>query len=132
MRANGKVCRIYAVIDGTKYEPGPISAKEADRLTAWTGYSLREWEGEVANGDPLACRALICLTEFRKGNHVRFDDIDIEDVDSIEADLKDDRGRRLSQKIENGQVVMRGNQPVWLFDGEEDEPDPPLAASPTD
>lgn len=130
MNANGRICRLHAVIDGTKYEPGPIKASEAEKILGWTGFeALRQWEGEVANGDPLAARALIALMKFRQGEHVRFGDIDIEDVDSIEADLRDEDGRVLSTKMdEQGRPVVRAGKQVFLFDGEEDT-DPQMAAS---
>lgn len=130
MNANGRICRLHAVIDGTKYEPGPIKASEAEKILAWTGLkTLREWEGEVANGDPLAARALIALFRFRAGEHVRFSDIEIDDVDTIEADLRDEQGRVLGTlQDDRGRPIVRNGKQVFLFDGEEDT-DPQTAAS---
>lgn len=128
MRIGEHVFRVSAVIDGVKIEPGPIKASEASKLEAWTGASLREWELSVANADPLACRALLGLMEFRKGNHVRIDDIDIDDVDGITADLRDEHGRVLGVKQDDatGEPVLRKGKPVWLAD--EEELDPSVAA----
>lgn len=132
MRCNGKVCRIHATIDGQVYEPGPIKASEAEQITKWTGYGLREWEGQVANGDPLAARGLLALVRFRKGEHVKMADVEIEDVDSIEADLLDPDGRRVTMLMDNdGEPELRKGKPVWLFDGEEDEDPPMPQPSPT-
>lgn len=136
MRVNGKVCRLHVIVDGTKIEPGPIKASEAEKLTAWTGYGLREWEAQVSGGDPLAVRALLALMRFRTGEHVRISDVDIDDVDSIEAELRDERGRVVTVKLDDqaDPVVVNG-QPVFLFDGEEDDPLPPARAAtapPTD
>jgi hypothetical protein len=132
MRIGERVCRVRAVIDGVKVEPGPIKASEAEKLLAWTGYgTIREWELRTSDGDVLGCRALLALMEFRKGNNVRFADVDIIDIDSICADLVDDRGRVVTVALDDqAEPVMRAGKPVWLFDGEE-EPDPPQAASPT-
>lgn len=130
MRINGVIGRIHAQIDGVKYEPGPIKASEADKITGWTGYSLREWEGNVVSTDPLALRALIALDRFRKGEHVKISDVDIEDIDSCDADLKDEHGRVLSLKQDpDGKPLIVGGNPVLLFDGEEDPA--PLGGSPT-
>lgn len=130
MRVNGKVVRLRAVIDGTKYEPGPIKASEAEKLLGWTGYkALREWELRASDGDPLACRALLALMEFRKGNNVRFADVEIEDVDSCAGDLVDAQGRVMTWKLDDdGDPVLVKGLPVPLFDGEED-PDPQVAAA---
>lgn len=126
MRVGGTVVRLRAVIDGVKIEPGPIKASEAEKILAWTGYkNVREWEIRASDGDPEACRALLALVEFRKGNHVRIADLDIDDVDAIEADLFDELGRVLSWQLdEDGDPVLVKGQPVPLLDGE--PLDPPL------
>lgn len=131
MKLGTVVARIHAQIDGTKIEPGTIKASEAEKITGWTGYSLREWEVKlVGEGDPLAARALLALMEFRKGTHVRFSDLDVEDVDSIDADFYDDSGRKVDVKVDDdGNPVLDGGKPVILLDGE--PVDPPTVAPQT-
>lgn len=127
MRVGGTVVRLRAVVDGVKIEPGPVKASEVERILGWTGYrSLREWEVRASDGDPLACRALLALMEFRQGTHVKWDSVDIDDVDGIEADLVDDRGRVLSWQVdEDGDPVLVKGEPVPLLDGEPLDPQVP-------
>ena len=126
------VFRVHAVIDGKPYEPGPIKASEAEKITAWTGYGLKEWEVKlVGESDPLAARALLGLFEFRKGENVRFSALEVDDVDSIDADFKNDAGQVLAFKIgEDAKPVMKAGEPVILLDGEEYDPPPVGATSP--
>ena len=130
MRIGQHVFRISAVIDGTKIEPGAIKASEAERIEAWTGDPLRKWELKVSDGDALACRALLALMEFRQGNHVKIADVDIDDLDGIQADLKDEHGRALGllKDDKTGEPIVRKGEPVWTVDGE--ELDPPSGAKP--
>jgi hypothetical protein len=130
VRVDGIIVRVHAIIDGTKIEPGPIKASEADKLKGWTGYGLREWEGQVAAGDPLACRGLLALMRFRQGEHVKIADVDIDDVDTIEGSLRTEDGRELTVALdENGEPIKERGRPRFLLDGE--PLDPPTAASPT-
>lgn len=133
MKFDGMVFRIRAEIDGTKYEPGPIRASEAEKLSAWTGYELREWEARLVSGDPLAAKALIALERFRQGNHTaKISDVDITDVDSIDAEFVNDRGQVLTFKEDDdGNLIKVKGKAVALLDGE--EPPGPLAptSSPT-
>lgn len=135
MRLNGLVFRLHATIDGKTFEPGPIKASEAQKITAWTGYGVKEWESKLVDeSDPLAAAALVALFAFRTGENVRFTAVEIEDVDSIEATLRDEQGRVLTLKINEAQdaVVRRDGQPVILLDGEEyDPPTVPATASPS-
>lgn len=126
MRCNGIICRIHAQVDGTKYDVGPIKASEADKLAVWTGYPLREWELRVIDGDPLASRALLALMEFRKGNNVRINDVEIEDIDSVSAELRDEHGRvaTLAMDDQSQPRVVKGEL-VWDFDGEPVDPPRP-------
>ena len=131
MRLNDVICRIRAEIDGTKYELGPIKGSEAEKITAWTGYSLREWEvAVVGEDDILAAKALIALTRFRTGEHVKIDQVEIEDVDTIKADFYDEHGRVVTAKVDtdSGKPVLVGGKPVLLFDGEESETPTPAAS----
>ena len=127
MRLNGTVFRLFATIDGKVYEPGPIKASEAQKITAWTGYGVKEWEAKLVDeADPLAACALVGLYLFRAGDNVRFSAIEIEDVDSIQASLRDEQGRTMTVKLnetQDGVVRVNGN-PVILLDGEEQEPVP--------
>jgi hypothetical protein len=127
MRINGKACRLHAIIDGTKIEPGAIKASEAEKLLAWTGYNnLREWELRVTDGDALACRALLALMRFRDGEHVRIADVDIEDVDSIEADLRTEDGQVATLAVnDDGEPMVVKGELVWEFDGEPVDPPRP-------
>lgn len=122
MRLNGQVFRLFATIDGKAYEPGPIKASEAQKITAWTGYGVKEWEANlVDNSDPLAAAALVGLVAYRAGENVKFSAIEIEDVDSIEATLRDDQGRTMTLKLNAAQdgVERVNGEPVILLDGEE-------------
>jgi hypothetical protein len=102
---------------------------------SWTGYTNRkELELRASDGDELAWRAVLALLAHRRGENVRFSDVDIEDVDSIEgAGLYDDAGREATLKLQDdGQPYLVNGAPVWLFDGQEADDPPPPAASPTD
>ena len=123
MRMNGVVCRIRAEIDGVKYEPGAIKASEAEQIQKWTGYDIRKWElAVVGESDVLALKGLLCLERFRRGEHTKFDAVDIEDLDSVTADFYDERGRKVTVKLDDdGKPVLVKNQAVLLFDGEEDD-----------
>lgn len=128
MKINGIVCRLRAEIDGVKYEPGPIKASEAEKITAWTGLGIREWEmAVISENDATALKALLVLDRFRKGEHVKFADVDIEDLDSVSADFYDERGRKVTAKVDGeGKTVTVNGQSVLLFDGEEDSDAVPL------
>lgn len=135
MRLNGTVFRIRAEIDGTKYEPGPIKSSEATKITAWTGYGLKEWEAKlVGEGDPLAACALMALYAFRKGENVRFSDLEVDDVDTIEAEFVTEAGEVMRLKLdpETQEPIMVNGLPLFTLDGE-DPPDRPteVGASPT-
>lgn len=123
MRMQGVVCRIRAEIDGVKYEPGPIKASEAEQIQKWTGYGIREWEmAVVGENDVLALKGLLCLDRFRRGEHPKFADVEIEDLDSVTADFYDEKGRKVTAKVdEDGKTVVVKGQSVLLFDGEEDD-----------
>lgn len=122
MKINGVVCRIRAEIDGTKYEPGPIKASEGERITSWTGMSVKEWEvAVVSEDDPSALKALICLDQFRRGEHPEWSKVDIDDLDSVTADFYDEKGRLVRAKLdENNKPLVVNGAPVLTFDGEED------------
>ncbi|MGZ6836779.1 MAG: hypothetical protein ACXVGE_13065 [Blastococcus sp.] len=126
MKLNGMTFRVVASIDGEVYEAGPINSAEAEKIQAWTGYGVREWEGKLVDeSDPLAARGLLGLMLFRKGENVRFGSVVIDDVDSIEAEFQDTEGRVLSVKLDDDRKpVIVGNAPVLLLDGEEVEPVP--------
>lgn len=135
MRINGLRIQVRAVIDGTKVQAHPIKASEAEKILAWTGYdNLQELEIRASDSDPLACRALLALLEFRKGNHVRFAEVDIEDVDGIEADLYDETGRVVTFATgPDGKYVVEDRKIVLLFDGEREPAAPavPTQAAPS-
>lgn len=133
MRINGVICRIHAQVDGTKYEVGAIKASEADKLAGWTGYTLREWEGNLVDGDPLAARGLLALMRFRKGENAKISEVEIEDLDSVEADLLDPQGRKITVDMdETGKPKMVKGSPVFLADGEPLDPPSGEKPSPTD
>lgn len=126
MRINDTVCRVRCEVDGTKYEVGPVKASEAERITAWTGYSLREWEAKVDEGDdPLAIKGLLALMAFREGKQVKFADLEVQDMDSVRGELVDDRGRVVTIEVDGGKPVIENGRVVLLFDGLRD--DAPLA-----
>lgn len=128
MRCNGVICRIEAQVDGTKYDVGSIKATEADKLAGWTGYTVREWEANLAwDSDPLAARGLLALMRFRQGENIRFSDVEIEDIDSIDARLVDPQGRTVTISFdEDGKPLLIKGQAQFLFDGEPlDPPSPP-------
>lgn len=124
MRINDTVCRVSAQVDGTKYDVGPVKASEAERITNWTGYGLREWEAKlVEEVDPLAIKGLLMLFAFRAGEHRKFSEVEVEDMDTFSADLIDERGRRVTILTKNdGTPVLEDGKPVLLFDGEPDSP----------
>jgi hypothetical protein len=130
--AGGIVARIHAQIDGVKYEPGPIKASEGETIAGWTGYSVKEWELHlVLESDPLAARALVGLTRLREGEKPRFAALEVDDVDSIEAEFRDDSGRLVEfVRGEDGLPTVKNGQLVVLVDGE--PVDPPTAAPQTD
>ena len=123
MRINDTVCRLRVEVDGTKIEVGPVKASEAEKITAWTGYTLREWEIKVeSGGDSLALKALLALVEFRKGEHTRkLSSFDVEDMDSVKAEFVDERGRVVSTLWKDGEPVVENNAPVLLFDGQRED-----------
>lgn len=128
MRCNGVICRLKGEIDGEKFDVGPIKASEGEKITAWTGYEVREWEGKLTNSDPLAARALLALFQFRSGTLAKFSAIEIDDLDSVDFDLYDPAGRVVSIDVddEGKPKVNSKGQPIFLFDGE--PLDPPTAA----
>lgn len=140
MRLEGMIFRVQAEIDGTKYEPGPIKASEAEKLNGWTGYTLREWEAKLVNGDPLAARGMLGLFRFRAGENVPFKSLEVNDCDSIDAAYVNEQGQVLDFKQDSdGDLVKVNGKPVMLLDGEEVQPGPlakkarrGAAASPTD
>lgn len=135
MRCNGVICRIKAEIDGTKYDVGPVKASEADKIAGWTGYTFTEWEVNLVDeGDPLAARAVLALFRLREGQRdVKFSDVEIEDLDSIDADLYDPQGRKVSiKRDEDGRVIRERGNVIFLFDGEPLDPPRPAVPAPTD
>lgn len=130
------VFRIRAEIDGTMYEPGAIKSSEATKIMAWTGYGLKEWEAKlVGEGDPLAACALMALYGFRNGENVRFSELEVADVDTIEAEFVTEAGQVMRLKLDEDtqEPVMVNGLPLFTLDGE----DPParptqVGDSPTD
>lgn len=123
MRINDTVLRVRCEVDGTKYEVGPVKASEAEKIQAWTGYGLREWEGKVDESeDPLAIKALLGLMRFRQGENVRFADLEVQDMDSVRGELVDERGRVVTILMKDGKPALDNGRLVLLFDGEPDAP----------
>lgn len=132
MKLDSVVCRLKGEIDGTKYDLGPIKASEAEKVEGWTGYSLKDFEAKLWDGDVQAARAVRALMEFRSGTLSRFADVDIDDVDSIDFDPYDPQGRKVTlSRDDQGKPVIEKGLAVFLFDGERLDPQRAEEASPT-
>ena len=132
MRCNGVICRLRGEVDGVKYDVGPIKASEGEKITAWTGYDVREWELHLTDADAMAAKGLLALYEFRAGRNVKFSALEIDDLDTVDFDLYDERGRKVSiEKADDGKPLIGKDGVTWLFDGEPLDP-PAAEASPTD
>lgn len=118
-----------------------ISVQEMMKVKGWTPYkNRREWFTAIGNEDPEALLAAYVLTKQRKGEDVRFSEVDF-DLDTLGAKFVDDDGREVEpvvEKLKDGTVktdkdgapipvLDKSGRPKWTY-ADTGEPVPTEAA----
>lgn len=116
-----------------------ITLQEVLKVKAWTGYATkREWFAALYREEPEAQAAALMIVKTRKGEKVRFDDVDF-DTDTYESRFVDEASLRtvemLTEKNDDGTlrldadgdlipVLDRAGRAQWVF-SDTGEPLPP-------
>lgn len=123
-----------------------VTVKEVDRVCGLTSYkNKREWFDGITAEEPKATIAAYIIAKARKGEKVRWDDVDF--PDDVNARFVDEAGREVEPRFEtndDGTVktfdnglpvpVLRDSKTVWVFSdtGEEVPPTEEVATATSD
>lgn len=97
-----------------------ITVQEMAKVQTWTGFkNRRQWQAEIGQEDPNALIAAYVLSRRRRGEDVRFSDVDF-DLDSLEVTFVDEAGREvepLFEKDADGAYRLQDGIPIPVLDG---------------
>ena len=77
-----------------------VTVQEMAKVKSWTSYKNRgEWFAAIGEEDPDALIAAYVLCKQRKGEQVRFSDVDF-DLDALKGQWVDETGREVEPVLE--------------------------------
>ena len=134
---------IAVTLGDEEFRLDKVTVKEVDRVCSLTSYkNKREWFDGITAEEPKATIAAYIIAKARKGEKVRWDDVDF--PDDTNARFVDETGREVEPRFEtsdDGTVktfdnglpvpVLRDGKAVWVFSdtGEEVPPTPEVATT---